>query len=465
MLAAGVILTAGQTAATKVEASLTTLSGATLSVGASVGFYSLTVSSGGELAIHAGGVAADTTIDQGSIIGPGDLVGSTLDSSGLVSGADVTGGTLTDDGLVEAVRVGGDRGAGTLDIETVAYNVRLSSGEVVVGPPDGSVVSQAVVSQVYVLGGELFVGANGVASAAVVSSGGEVVLGGGVASGVTIYAGGALAGSGVFSGSLEGQILDRGVISGASVVSGGDLIVTSGASASAIRANSGTEVLVHSGASATNITPVFGAVFIDDGVTTYTQTTVLAGSLSGSGSLVQTGHGALKVSAGASGFTGAAVISGGVLELAGDGGLGVGISFAAAPGLSARLELLKAPASGGGFAEALTDFASASDQIDLARQAFVAGASATLAGDILTLVDGAYSASFTLSGATATDYAVESDGHSGTLIIADTMQPAALIQHMAAFHVIPAHGPSPAGAGSATVLGAAGLVATSGAGR
>jgi len=53
----------------------------------------------------------------------------------------------------------------------------------------------------------------------------------------------------------------------------------------------------------------------------------------------------------------------------------------------------------------------------------------------LTLVDGGYTASFTVGGATATRYRVMSDGHGGTLITAVAVQPATLAQHMAAFAV------------------------------
>jgi hypothetical protein len=75
------------------------------------------------------------------------------------------------------------------------------------------------------------------------------------------------------------------------------------------------------------------------------------------------------------------------------------------------------------------------EDLDLRGRAFASGATANLIGHTLALVDGTYSASFTLSGTSpssfASAYVVSDDGHGGTLITASATM--TMAQHMAAF--------------------------------
>ena len=66
--------------------------------------------------------------------------------------------------------------------------------------------------------------------------------------------------------------------------------------------------------------------------------------------------------------------------------------------------------------------------------AFVSGATAVLNGAVLTVTDGAYHASFTLSGSAAAAYVVMGDGAGGALVHAAAGSPIhTLVQAAAAF--------------------------------
>jgi hypothetical protein len=118
-------------------------------------------------------------------------------------------------------------------------------------------------------------------------------------------------------------------------------------------------------------------------------------------------------------FSGRAVISGGTIELASAGALGAGsVQFVAPTTGSAVLQIdaADAPKAGGTFANAISNFSGADEDIDLRSLAFVSGATATVSGGVLVLIEGGKTYSFDLAGPTAATYAVTSDGHGGTLI-------------------------------------------------
>jgi len=113
------------------------------------------------------------------------------------------------------------------------------------------------------------------------------------------------------------------------------------------------------------------------------------------------------------------VISGGTIELGKSGQLGTGsVVFVEPSSGSAVLQIDAgdAPAAGGTFANTISNFSGANEDIDLRSIAFVAGASATVVGSTLVLHDGGKTYTFNIAGSTAAAYPVLSDGHGGTLI-------------------------------------------------
>jgi autotransporter passenger strand-loop-strand repeat protein len=417
---ASAVVSHGQISAGGLVSQTMIVDGAHIDVGAVFGFQDVQVGSGGRLILHAQGVADQVMVYSGGVLeGAGAIEGIGIDQGGLVSGCDITAGGAFDEesGKLEGVRVGGALGSGSLVVGTVADGLRLEDGVVSVG--DG--LSPATVSGAYIHGGDMIIYAGAIASATTVSAGGLLLLSGGIASGAVVHGGAALSGSGLVSGSLEGMITDGGRVSAATVLSGGVLEVLANARAGLILVDSGGQALLSAGAITSDMTTVYGGQLVDNGTVTYSISNTLGGDLAGDGVLVQSGRGTLIQSGDASGFAGHLVISGGIVELKTASAFGsADIAFAAGAGTSAVLQFAAAPqpVNGATFGEALLNFAAVTDEIDLRKQAFVSGASATLSGDTLTLVDGAYTARFTLSGSTAAGYVVTNDGHGGALITA-----------------------------------------------
>jgi len=147
-------------------------------------------------------------------------------------------------------------------------------------------------------------------------------------------------------------------------------------------------------------------------------------------------------------FAGGAVISGGTIELAVSKALGSGyVEFIAPSTGSAILQIdaADAPKAGGTFANVISNFNSAGEDIDLRGVAFVSGASATVVGSTLVLHDGGKTYTFDIAGTTAGAYPVLSDGHGGTLIDPTAAAPKALDPKVLAFtHTAAAFAPSDA---------------------
>jgi len=172
----------------------------------------------------------------------------------------------------------------------------------------------------------------------------------------------------------------------------------------------------------------------------------LAGILLGSGTIAETGGGDLVLSGDGAKFAGGAVVSGGTIELATGNALGSGyVEFVAPVTGSAVLQIDDAPAAGGIFANVISNFDSAGEDIDLRGVAFVSGASATVVGSTLVLHDGGKTYTFDIAGSTAGAYPVLSDGQGGTLIDPTAAAPKALDPKVLAFaHAAAAFAPSDA---------------------
>jgi autotransporter passenger strand-loop-strand repeat protein/autotransporter-associated beta strand protein len=235
-------------------------------------------------------------------------------------------------------------------------------------------------------GGAEVISSGATADAATISSGGlQDVVAGGFAFATTILSG--------------GQDSVSGVTFGETVSSGGG--ETIGACAAAI-----------------GLTVRSGGVLVDAGEVRFAGAGTLDGTLSGSGAIVQLGAGDLVLGGSGAAFGGRAVIEAGTIELATAGAIGgVYVRFIAPATGSAVLQIdaADAPAAGGIFANTIEGFNSANEAIDLRGLAFVAGASATVSGAVLTLSDGGETYRFRLAGA-AGAYSVTADGHGGTLI-------------------------------------------------
>ncbi len=194
------------------------------------------------------------------------------------------------------------------------------------------------------------------------------------------------------------------------------MTISSGGLASKSVVSSGGSELVNSGGVASGVTLNAGGLLTDKGSVVIAGGSVFAGTLAGYGALTETGGGSLVLSGDGTGFSGQAVISGGVIELASANALGTGkVLFASTSG-GLRIDAADAPAAGGTFANTISNFSGANDYIDLRSIAFVSGATASVSGSTLVLTDGGNTYKFKVAGSTAALYPVLSDGSGGTLI-------------------------------------------------
>jgi autotransporter passenger strand-loop-strand repeat protein len=403
------------------------LDGATVAGGAVV-FDQTTIASAGRLTLAAGAMLDNVTVNSGGVLGgPGELTGPSGDSVyGLISGValgDAHGGhaqvSVEQGGVASAVTLAGFGDVLTLLSGGSAVGTHVTSGYATLLVDAGAATSDTVLAGVGAV--EQLLGS---ARATTISAGGAEYVASG---GLTVL-------TQVKRGGLE-SVLGGATASAAVVSSGGDLTVAAGGRARNASVLAGG-VLVDNGA----------AVWVGAGVSTF------AGVLSGSGNLYEGGPGTLVLSGDQSAFSGEAIISGGTIELASASGLGAAaLDFAGTARQTLKIDAADRPSSGQTFATALIDFDSSSaTYVDLTGLAFVAGAKATISGSTLTLTDGAYAASFTLSGHAASKYAVFSDGAGGTIIraaVGSTVAPL-LVHAMAAFDTV-------RGPGAATSLGGA----------
>jgi len=260
----------------------------------------------------------------------------------------------------------------------------------------------------------------------------EDVKSGGLASGTTVLSGGTQYVQG--SGAVSGTVLESGAVA----------YVSSAGVAAAATVSSGGKLIVFSGGTADGLALGAGGQLTDDGQVVFSGAGTLAGTLLGTGFIAESGGGDLVLSGDGAKFAGGAVIDSGTIELASADALGGGYVKFAGSGVL-QIDAADAPAAGGAFANMISNFNAAGEDIDLRSIAFVSGASATVVGSQLVLTDGGETYKFNIAGTTAGAYPVLSDGHGGTLI-----DPQAL----AFTHSLAAFAPSDA-AKTALVSGAA----------
>ena len=361
-----------------------TLSGVSVLSGASIGVFGATVLSGVTLTASSGAT----------------VVGAAVAHGGTLTGSATLSGYTTVAGSARGVSVGS---GGELVISSGGHTSGVTGDDLsTISVGFGGVAASTVVSS-----GAQFVDYGSATSTTVTSLGVAAVHSGGVTSGDIISSGG------------KEYISSAGSAVGAAVLSGGvEYVLASGAARSTTVSGGGSE-LVSSGGEALGVNLLAGGKLVDNGAVRFGGAGTLAGTLSGSGAVAQTAAGTLLLSGDGAKFGGEAVISGGTIELGASGALGSGYVQFVAPSTGSgvlQIDHADAPKAAGSFANTLSNFASAGEDVDLAGLAFHAGASATLAGSTLTLSDGGNAYSFKLAGNTAASYAVVSDGHGGTLI-------------------------------------------------
>jgi len=405
---------------------------------------------GGDERVSSGGVASGTVISSGGV--------EVAYSSGLANGSDVSGGSLyVSSGVASGAKVSASGraivyagGQAVADLLLSGGVQHVSSG----GVADDTVISNGGFETVYAGGlasGSIVAGSGaiesllsgGVASGTVVSSAGmEYVNAEGRAVGVIVRAGGIerVWSGGVASATLVGDLGEEAVYSGGTAIdttvsSGGVEYVLVSGTASGTLVNSGGKEIISSGGVADGPT-VVGGVLVDDGEVTITGAGSLIGSLSGTGSIIENGDGDLVLSTTDAGFNGQVVIDGGTIELATGGAIGIGrVGFDEPTTGTAVLQIdaADAPAAGGTFANVISNFNGANEDIDLTSVAYVSGATATVVGSTLVLSDGGKTYTFDIAGTTADAYPVLSDGHGGTLIDPTAAAPKAIDPKVLAF--------------------------------
>ncbi len=411
-------------------------SGATLVVSSGVTSANVVVRPGGTLDVLRGGTAQFTAVSGIEIVLGTEASGGvasggvqTVSSGGLVSGDAVSSGgaqTVLGGGIVrggsvtsgasETVSSGGVASGVTVVGSQTVLAGGSASGTVVSANffATGELVSGGIVTGTQLQGGEVIVeGAGAVGGSAVgtILSGFEsflYVYSGGVTTGTVIsgpineenvYASGSALGTTVSSGSL--QIVAGGFTSG-TVLVGGSQSITSGV--------------------ALNDVVSSGATVTDNATLAFTEsagsTTIVSGTLSGSGSLVQSGPGTLKLAGTASGFTGGYLLSGGTLELTNPGSLASSSTVQFAAGSTATLQI-----DGTATTSAVISGLNTGDTIDLAGLTFSGSTTPVVSGSQVSVTEGTTTEVLTVAGASYTSFTLASDGHSGTLLTGSGTQP------------------------------------------
>jgi fibronectin-binding autotransporter adhesin len=244
----------------------------------------------------------------------------------------------------------------------------------------------------------------------VVQAGGSlVVLSGGSVGHETVMSATVISSGGVASvtkllGGRE-DVDAGGTASGTTVSRGGAAYVFSRGAAESATVSSGGKVTIFSGGVASGLALLSGGQLSDDGAVTIAGAGALDGILLGSGTITETGGGDLVLSGDGGKFAGTALGSGSVTFVEPTTGSAV-----------LQIDAADAPKAGGTFANVISNFSGTNEDIDLRSIAYVTGATATVVGSTLVLVDGAATYAFDVAGITAGAYPVVSDGHGGTLI-------------------------------------------------
>jgi hypothetical protein len=136
------------------------------------------------------------------------------------------------------------------------------------------------------------------------------------------------------------------------------------------------------------------------------------GTLAGTGSVIINGPGLVDLTADNT-YSGGTDINAGMLEIGALGSIGAGAITFGAPEVTLRIDAV--PGSGSTYQNTL-DGLTGGDIIDLDNVRFVAGATATISGSTLTVVDGDFSENFSLGAGNATAALVTPDLNGGTQV-------------------------------------------------
>ena len=351
---------------------------------------------GGEQIVGAGGTANFTTfsafateeVDSGGLASGvviGNQASQVILSGGRAIDETIYGittlyaGAVTSEGLFQGTVF--ISGGTAIDTTVGAYGSltvdgALSSGTVVsIGSAAGTTVS-----------GELVVDTGGVVTDTVINGGIEIVAGGGSAFGTTILPGS----QGIdFGGS---QTIDFGGTASGTVLVSGD-----------VQAISATGIAIDD-------TVGFGARIVNSGTLVFTEaagaTNRMAGTISGGGTLVQSGPGTFTLAGTVSKFGGSVVISGGTLELTSAGAAGAGaIVFAGGGTLQVN---------GTGVPVNTISGFDVGDAIDLTGLVYTTSGDVTVSGNHVTITEGSASATLTVAGASSFNFLLTPDSGTGT---------------------------------------------------
>jgi autotransporter-associated beta strand protein len=183
--------------------------------------------------------------------------------------------------------------------------------------------------------------------------------------------------------------------------------------------SSGGREIVSSGGLAEQISLLAGGVLTDLGAVRISGGGTLAGSISGGGQITEIGAGDLILSGSDAGFSGAAVISGGMIELAGSHALGTGFVQYVEPSTGSAVLQVDAndqPKEGATYGTTLSNFSGLKEALDLQSVVYRSDAVASVTGSTLTVTEGTRTYTFTLAGSIASAYHVVSDSEGGTEI-------------------------------------------------
>jgi autotransporter passenger strand-loop-strand repeat protein len=219
----------------------------------------------------------------------------------------------------------------------------------------------------------------------------------------------------------EEVVVSGGHTSGTVVSAGGYEYISSGGLALQTVVSIGGSEMVSALGVVSGLFLLSAGGLVDDGAVRVAAARTFRGAVSGSGALAVLGNGDLVLSDAGSALAGSAIINGGTIELAASGAIGTGsvVFGGGTASHTLQIDAADAPAAGGTFANVISNFSGSHDFIDLRGLAYVAGASATVSGGVLTLSDGGETYKFDLAGSigsAGTLYPVTSDGHGGTLI-------------------------------------------------
>lgn len=365
----------------------------------------------GSATLRVDGTAAPTNVITGTFPATGDAIWfPSLAYSGNAS-ATVHGNTvtITEGAFSETLTINGgnrvslnlaaDKAGGT-DLYVGVPGEVISFGQVVAVSSGQTIAYPDVTS-----GGALSAGTGGTVSAGYIA-GVETVQG--VDSLTTVLSGGVqnvVQGGTVISGLLSAggiqTVSAGGVVTYETVLPGGIQYVSSGGTVTGSDIAPGGEQVVFSGGVAINDVASAGSIVSDNGSLVFIEsagvTSTVAATLTGSGTIVQSGIGTLALAGDLTGFSGGITISGGTLELTSGVAAGTGaITFDPAVQATLKIDGLTAPSN------VISGFhLGAGDLIWFASVAYAGTDAATISGNTVTVTEGSVTETLTIDGVSA----------------------------------------------------------------